>query len=137
MCASEHPFVMPALVKTALPTVSIFPGKRPLHFAAAERPDNAGAMPAVVRIGRADSQFMRLRATDLSAALHELPAVEPGALLKAHGKMPVDQSIQLVFEELVVGPANFLVEGVGYAGKGVDQRRIEETSLAFPQDLHG
>jgi hypothetical protein len=73
---------MPALVETALPAVSIFPGKRPLHFAAAERPDNAGAMPAVVRIGRADSQFLRLRSAYLPAALHELPAVEPDALLK-------------------------------------------------------
>jgi hypothetical protein len=66
-------------------------------------------------------QLLHLHTTDLPAALHELSAVQSGALLKTRGKISVDEPVQSVFEETIVSPADFLVERVGDSGKGIDQ----------------
>src|SRR3989339_25041 len=134
---SKHPVIMSAPVKRALPAGSELQGKRSLNFTVTERPDDAGAMFTVVRIGRADPQLLHFCSTDLPAALHELPAVQSGALLKARRKIPVDEPIQSVFEELIIHSADSLVERFGDSGKGIDQRRIEVAAAAFHQDPHG
>ena len=68
--------VMLALVKLTLQAALEFLSKRALHLATAECARNAGALMAVVWIGRAHTQLFCLCAANLSTALLYLPAIQ-------------------------------------------------------------
>lgn len=72
---------MVADVKRAFHAVKHLAGEKTLYLAAAHRADNAGAVPAVVRVCRADAQFIGLVPALFASAFHEFPTFHRSAKL--------------------------------------------------------
>jgi len=70
-----------ALLEVTLHTVHELRGEGPLRLSPTERPGHPRAMLAVIRVGRTNAQFRRLRSAALTTAFLEFPAIHHGSPL--------------------------------------------------------